>query len=225
MSEITIAIDGPAASGKSTTALGVALALGYRHLNSGLLYRAIAWAASEESWPSDDAGFDERLAELEVELERVKSGFRVLVDGVDPGSSLVSPGTLSRVSQVSARPAVREKVLGLLRAKGGGGGVVCDGRDIGTVVFPEAELKVFLVASAEERGRRRLLDQGLEPTEEAVREEAERLSARDALDSSRAVAPLRRAADAIELDTTEMSSTDVLGRIVSLARARESLFG
>jgi cytidylate kinase len=93
------------------------------------------------------------------------------------------------------------------------------------VVFPEAELKVFLVASAEERGRRRLLDQGLEPTEEAVREEAERLSARDELDSSRAVAPLRRATDAIELDTTEMSSTEVLGRIVSLARAKESVFG
>lgn len=225
MSEITIAIDGPAASGKSTTALRVALALGYTHLNSGLLYRAITWAALEESWPSDDAGFGERLAELEIELERIGSEFRVLVSGVDPGLSLASPGTLSRVSQVSARPAVREKVLGLLRAKGGCGGVVCDGRDIGTVVFPDAELKVFLVASAEERGRRRLLDQGLEPTEEAVREEAARLSARDALDSSRAVAPLRRAPDAIELDTTEMSASEVLRRIVSLARARKSFLG
>lgn len=225
MSEITIAIDGPAASGKSSTAARVARALGYIHLNSGLLYRAITWAALEEVWPSDDAGFDERLAGLEVELERVGPGFRVLVNGVDPGVSLVSPGTSSRVSQVSARRAVREKVLGLLEAEGGRGGVVCDGRDIGTVVFPDAELKVFLVASAEERGRRRLLDHDLEPTEEAVREEAERLSARDELDSSRAVAPLRRAPDAIELDTTEMSASEVVRRIVSLARDRESLLG
>ena len=225
MSEITIAIDGPAASGKSTTAARVARALGYSHLNSGLLYRAITWAALEEGWPSDEAGFDERLAELEVELERVGSGFRVLVNGVDPGVSLASPGTSSRVSQVSARRAVRERVLGLLKAEGGWRGVVCDGRDIGTVVFPDAELKVYLVASAEERGRRRLLDHGLEPTEEAVREEAERLSARDAFDSSRAVAPLRRAPDAIELDTTEMSAGEVLRRIVSLARDRESLLG
>jgi len=225
LSEITIAIDGPAASGKSTTAARVARALGYSHLNSGLLYRAITWAALEEEWPSDDAGFDERLAELEVDLERVGSGFRVLVNGVDPGASLVSPGTSSRVSPVSARRAVREKVLGLLKAERGRGGVVCDGRDIGTVVFPDAELKVFLVASAEERGKRRLLDHGLEPTEEAVREEAERLSARDALDSNRAVAPLRRAPDAIELDTTEMSANEVLRYIVSLARDRESVLG
>jgi len=99
---------------------------------------------------------------------------------------------------------------------------VCDGRDIGTVVFPTAELKVFLVASPEERARRRLLEQGIDPTTEAVREEAARLSARDTFDSGRAVAPLRRAADAIELDTTEMGASEVVQRIVSLALARES---
>ncbi len=225
MSGITIAIDGPAASGKSTTAARVARALGYCHLNSGLVYRAITWAALEEGWPSDEVGFNQRLAELWIELERAGSGYRVLVDRVDPGLNLVSPGTSARVSEISARQAVRDRVLSLIKAAGGHGGVVCDGRDIGTVVFPDAELKVFLVASAEERGRRRLLERGREPTEEAVREEAARLSARDKLDSSRAVAPLRRAADAIELDTTEMSATDVVGRIVSLARDRESAVG
>lgn len=225
MSDITIAIDGPAASGKSTTAARVAQALGYNHLNSGLLYRAITWAAIEEEWPLDEEGFDRRLAALDISLERFGAGFRVLVDEVDPGEGLVSPGISERVSEVAARPTVRRRVLGLLRAEGGQGRIVCDGRDIGTAVFPDAELKVFLVASAEERGRRRLLDHGLEPTDEAVRREAGRLSARDEADSSRAMAPLRRAEDAVELDTTSLSPLEVVDRIVSLARDRGARLG
>jgi cytidylate kinase len=222
---ITIAIDGPAASGKSTTAASVARSLGYNHLNSGLLYRAIAWEASQAQWPPDDAGFDRQLAELDLKLERMGLGYRVLVDGVDPGVSLVSPGMSVGASEISARPSVRRKVLGLLRAEGVRGGIVCDGRDIGTVVFPDSELKIFLVASAEERGRRRLLDHGFRPTEAKVRSEAERLSRRDAADSNRAVAPLRRAPDAIELDTSDMSARDVVDHIVSLARARSASIG
>lgn len=225
MSGITIAIDGPAASGKSTTAARVARTLGYSHLNSGLLYRAITWAALKDSWPDDDAGFARRLQELDLDLDRIGSGFRVRVDGRDPGDGLVSPSTSARVSEVSARKVVRDRVLELLRMEGGRGEIVCDGRDIGTVVFPDAELKVFLVASAVERGRRRLLDHGIEPTEEAVREEAERLQARDALDSGRAIAPLRKAEDAIALDTTEMSPLEVVERIVSLVREKGSLLG
>ena len=225
MSDITIAIDGPAASGKSTTAALVARALGYNHLNSGLLYRAVTWAARDEDWPSGEAGFNQRLAGLRLELERVGSGYRVLVNGADPGVNLVSPATSARVSEVSARPAVRDRVLGLLRAVGGRGGVVCDGRDIGTVVFPDAELKIFLVASAEERGRRRLLEHGIEATDEGVKREAARLAARDAADSSRSVAPLRQASDAVQVDTTEMGAGDVVRRIVSLARDRGAVLG
>lgn len=225
MTGITIAIDGPAASGKSTTAARVARALGYHHLNSGLLYRGITWAALEESWPSATRGFDRKLAGLDIVLERVGAGYRVLVNGADPGVNLVSPGTSARVSAVSARPSVRDRVLELLRAEGGRGGVVCDGRDIGTVVFPAAELKVFLVASVEERGRRRLLEHGIEPTEEAVRLEAERLGARDSADSSRPIAPLRAAPDAIRLDTTELSAGQVVQRIVALARERVAKLG
>ena len=225
MSGITIAIDGPAASGKSTTAAQVARSLGYSHLNSGLIYRAITWAALKDSWPEDDAGFGRRLEELDLGLERVGTGFRARVDGCDPAEGLVSPTTSSRVSEISARKAVRDRVLQMLRVEGGRGEIVCDGRDIGTVVFPDAELKVFLVASAVERGRRRLLDQGVEPTEEAVREEAERLEARDALDSGRAIAPLRKADDAIALDTTEMNPLEVVERIVSLARERGAPLG
>ncbi|NNK48637.1 MAG: (d)CMP kinase [Gemmatimonadetes bacterium] len=225
MTGITIAIDGPAASGKSTTAARVARALGYNHLNSGLLYRGITWAALEGAWPSDASGFERELSELSVGLDRIGAGYRVLVNGTDPGVNLVSPSTSSRVSDVSARPAVRDRVLELLRAEGGRGGVVCDGRDIGTVVFPEAELKVFLVASVEERGRRRLLDHGMDPTEKAVRLEAERLEARDSADSSRSVAPLRAAADAIRLDTTDLSAGQVVEQIVALARERGARLG
>ncbi|MBT8479786.1 MAG: (d)CMP kinase [Gemmatimonadetes bacterium] len=225
MTGITIAIDGPAASGKSTTAARVARALGYNHLNSGLLYRGITWAALEGAWPSDASGFDRELSELSVGLDRIGAGYRVLVNGTDPGVNLVSPSTSSRVSDVSARPAVRDRVLELLRAEGGRGEVVCDGRDIGTVVFPEAELKVFLVASVEDRGRRRLLDHGIDPTEKAVRLEAERLAARDSADSSRSVAPLRAAADAIRLDTTDLSAGQVVEQIVALARERGARLG
>lgn len=225
MNAITIAIDGPAASGKSTTAAKVARSLGYSHLNSGLLYRAVTWAAVEARWPADEVEFDRRLQELDLSLERQGPGYRVLVDGVDPGVHLASPRISAGASAISTRSSVRRRVLRLLRDEGGRGGVVCDGRDIGTVVFPEAELKIFLVASAEERGRRRLLDHGLEPTEAEVRREAEELSRRDAADSSRAVAPLRRAPDAIELDTTDMSAEEVVDQIVTLARARIAVSG
>ena len=225
MTDIIIAIDGPAASGKSTTAARVARALGYNHLNSGLLYRGITWAARVEGWPSAEAEFNRRLAELDLALERVGSGYRVLVNGADPGVNLVSPATSARVSEVSARPEVRDRVVDLLRAEGGSGGVVCDGRDIGTVVFPDADLKIFLVASADERGRRRLLDHGLEVSDEAVKEEAARLAARDAADSSRSVSPLRQAPDAIQVDTTEMDAGEVVRRIVSLARDRGATIG
>lgn len=225
MTDIIIAIDGPAASGKSTTAARVARALGYNHLNSGLLYRGITWAVIVEDWPSDEVEFNRILADLHLELERAGSGYRVLVNGADPGVKLVSPATSARVSDVSARPEVRDRVVNLLRAEGGCGGVVCDGRDIGTVVFPEAELKIFLLASAEERGRRRLLDHGHEVSDEAVKEEAARLAARDAADSSRSVSPLRQASDAVLVDTTEMDADEVVQRIVSMARDRGATIG
>lgn len=224
MSGITVAIDGPAASGKSTTAARVAEALGYQHLNSGLLYRAITWAVVTGALP-DDGDFAERLSEIDIRLERSGSGFRVVVDGVDPGADLISPSISARVSEVAARPPVRARVLDLLRGAGRDGRVVCDGRDIGTVVFPAAELKIFLVASPEERGKRRLLDLGLEPTSGAIEAEARRLAARDEADSSRALAPLREAEDAVRLDTTRMSPREVVLRILELAGARGAVVG
>jgi cytidylate kinase len=169
MRGITIAIDGPAASGKSTTAAAVAEALGYCHLNSGQLYRAITWASLRGAWNGSENRFRRELERLDLRLDRHTPGYRVLVNGRDIGEGLVSVETSSHVSAVSTRKSVRDKVLAMLRNEGGQGGVVCDGRDIGTVVFPDAELKVFLIASAEERGRRRLRDRGLELTPDGIR--------------------------------------------------------
>ena len=225
MSPITIAIDGPAASGKSSTARSVAERIGYCHLNSGLLYRAITWAGLEGGWLDDPDAFEREVAALDLGLVRQVPAFRVRIGDREPVSELTGPETSARVSAVSAEPVAREKVLGLLREEGREGGIVCDGRDIGTVVFPDAELKVYLLASARERARRRLLEWGAVPTDELVREEAARLSARDAADSSRAVAPLQKAEDAIEVDTTHLTPAEVVDLIVAAARRAQSDFG
>lgn len=216
---IIVAIDGPAASGKSTTATAVAGSLAYAHLNSGQLYRAITWAALRGGWmDATPETFLRRLGGLDLELVARTPDYRVLVDGSDPGPGLLAPETVEWVSRVAAMAPVRARVLELLRSEGDEGGVVCDGRDIGTVVFPDAELKVFLVASAAERGRRRLLDHGIEPTPERVEVEAHLLAARDDADSTRELSPLVRAADALEIDTTGQPFSDVVDRIVQLAR-------
>lgn len=220
MSGIRVAIDGPAASGKSTTASAVARRLGYCHLNSGALYRAITWAALRDGWIDDDARFPRSLRELDLRLERDPPGFIVRVADQDPGAGLVDPRTSARVSEVSARREVRTKVLDILRKAGREGGIVCDGRDIGTVVFPDAELKVFLVASAPERGRRRLQELGSPTDRASVEAEAGRLLARDEADSNRDLSPLRKASDAVEIDTTSLEPSEVVERIVLLARDR-----
>ena len=219
MNRITIAIDGPAASGKSTTARAVAERLGYAHLNSGLLYRAITWTALRDGWLSAETGFDEALGRLEISLVPTPPTFSVAVNGAGTGQELHSPQVAARVSAVASQPAVRAKILDLLQATETAG-VVCVGRDIGTVVFHDAELKVFLVASALERGRRRLLERDEQLTEENVRTETERLEARDEIDSTRSLAPLVRSPDAIEIDTTLLSPEEVISAIVALVEER-----
>ncbi|MFO7586731.1 MAG: (d)CMP kinase [Gemmatimonadota bacterium] len=217
---IVIAIDGPAASGKSTTARRVAERLGYSHLNSGLLYRAIAWVALRDAWPESPEGFDRELTRLGLELERRTPAAAVRVGGNEPGPELTSPETAVRASSVAARPSVREVVLHVLRAAGEGGGVVCDGRDIGTVVFPDARLKVFLVADPAERARRRLRDHGEEETPERLEREVRELVARDERDASRDLAPLRPADDSVRIDTTRLDPGRVVDEILALARSR-----
>ncbi len=212
-----MAIDGPAASGKSTTALRVSQRLGYSHLNSGLLYRTIAWVALRDGWIDAADRFAVELEELGLTMRRRPLGFLVRVNGEVPGAQIASPQTAVHASRVAARTDVRERVLAVLRAAGHEGGVVCDGRDIGTVVFPDAELKVFLIASAEERARRRFQEHGGVPDREQLAAEMKRLLERDARDSARDIAPLRRAPAAIEIDTTLLTPDEVVNNIVRLA--------
>jgi len=233
-----IAIDGPAASGKSSTAALVARRLGWAHLDSGALYRAITLGALDNLGEQGAAGWEQgagsreqwsaerivALAEdLPVRLVLVGDMFRPEVAGVDVAHAIRSERVTQRVSEIAAIPEVRHWVNVQQReaVQGHARGVVVDGRDIGTVVFPDAPLKVFLTASPEERARRRLAERGGGGGGEAeVRREAEVLAARDRADSTRAVAPLKAAADAVVLDTTRLSLEQQVQAVVALARER-----
>ncbi len=216
-----ITIDGPAGSGKSTTAMEVARRLGYRHLDSGALYRAITFALLERGVPEDRWP---RLAAAELDALEVR---------VDPDSPILdicmgsrrlrdelrSPKVTAHVSLVASLGCVREWLLDAQREAGSRGGLVAEGRDMGTVVFPDAEVKVYLVADLRERARRRLLQEGAGATEEkAVSAQAERLDRRDRFDSGREIAPLRKPPDAIVVDTTNLTFDQQVERIVSLVR-------
>ena len=219
---IIIALDGPAGSGKSSTAKAVAAELGYRHLDSGAFYRAITHAALRAGIPADrwESLTPAELDALDVHGRPNQTGYTLTVRGEDVSAAIRAPEVNAHVSQMAAVPAVRTWLMGALREAGAGGGLVADGRDIGTVVFPDAELKVFLVADPAERARRRLREHGVaQPSDDEVREEAARLQGRDEIDSTRAVAPLARAADAVELDTTRLEFSAQVAEIVRLARA------
>lgn len=212
-----IAVDGPAASGKSSTARSVARRLGFVHVNSGLLYRAITWWALDRGIAEDESSIEAAVSGLHVDLVPAHDGFDVSVAGTRPGSRLESSEVTARVSAVSTLPAVRDVVLARLRRAGRRHEIVCEGRDIGTEVFPDADLKVFLVADVGERARRRLLQRAVPFTEEDIEYEIQRIEARDRLDRSRPLSPLRRAPDAIEIDTTSMSPDRVVDAILEHA--------
>jgi len=234
-----IAIDGPAASGKSSTASLVARWLGWAHLDSGALYRAITLAVldnigergagSGSLWSAQQIV---ALAEgLPVRLVLVDHVFRPEVAGVDVAQAIRSERVTQRVSEVAAIPEVRHWVNVQQReaVQAHARGVVVDGRDIGTVVFPDAPLKVFLTASPEERARRRLAERrgggaagggGGGGGGDELRRETEVLAARDRADSTRVVAPLKAAADAVVLDTTRLSLEQQVQAVVTLARER-----
>ena len=220
---IIIALDGPAGSGKSSTAKAVAARLGYRHLDSGAFYRAITWAALQAGIHPDGWALltHDELDRMDVHGRPAERGYSLHVRGRDVSAEIRSPQVTAHVSQMAAIPAVREWLMDALREAGARGGLVADGRDIGTVVFPDAELKAYLIADAEERARRRLMEQGIAaPSLEEVRAEAARLQGRDALDSGRETAPLRQADDAVVIDTTGLGFDEQVERIVALARAR-----
>lgn len=225
-----IAIDGPSASGKSSTARAVAEALGFAHLDSGALYRGVTLVALREL-ARRAPGATDPLATLGPEailraaedrglmLQPDGAGFAAYLEGEPVDAEIRSPEVTASVSAISAVPVVREWVnshlRGLVRA---GRAVVIDGRDIGTVVFPDADLKIFLTASPEARAGRRISQRGGVVDDEAVAREAGMLAARDHADSSRAVAPLRAAPDAVLLDTTALGFREQVDRILELAR-------
>ncbi|HEX6941214.1 MAG TPA: (d)CMP kinase [Longimicrobiales bacterium] len=218
-----IAIDGPAGSGKSTTARAVARRLGFRHLDSGAFYRALTYAALRAGIPPErwDRLSPEELDAFDIHAEPADEGFRVCIGGDDATREIRSPEVNAHVSRMARVPAVREWLLGRLREAARGVDLVADGRDIGTVVFPHAELKVFLSADIAVRARRRLADHGVtDPDEEQLAAEIERLRERDRMDTQREVAPLRKAEDAVPIDTTSLTFDEQVERIVRLAEER-----
>lgn len=215
-----VAIDGPVASGKTVAARALAAALGHLYLDTGAMYRAAAYLALHNGVDLDN----ERaiLALLEhhrirlVTDEQANAGYRVEIDGVDTGMKLFDPEVSSAVSTVAALPGVRTALVIEQRAISHEGPVVMAGRDIGTVVLPEARFKFFLTASVDERADRRareFAERGLNVGIDEVREQIEE---RDRLDQNRAVAPLRAAEDAIRIDSTALQATDVLARMQAI---------
>jgi cytidylate kinase len=209
---MVIAIDGPAGAGKSTVARGVAEALGFTYLDSGAMYRAVALAALGAGIDPDDG---EALGELARRLDLRLAGGRVELDGEDVTAAIREPEATEAASRVSVHPQVREAMVGLQRQLIEGGRYVAEGRDIGTVVSPDAPLKVFLTASHEERARRRAAQTG-EPIETVLASQYER----DMRDRERDHGALRVADDAVEVDTTGLDVDGVVSGIVDLARER-----
>lgn len=212
-----VAIDGPAASGKSSTANRVARRLGLVHIDSGALYRTATWVAIRDDL-SDPARIAMALDESDLSLVRTGSSATVHLAGGSMEPDIRTAEVTERVSEVSAMPVVRDWVNRRLRAAvTEWGGAVMDGRDIGTVVFPDATLKVFLTATPAARAIRRLRQAGAPVPPEEVAREASRLGERDRLDAGRAVAPLLAAEDARRLDTTELTLDQQVDRIVAWA--------
>ena len=209
---MVIAIDGPAGAGKSTVARAVAAEIGFTYLDSGAMYRCVALAALEVGLDLDDA---EALGELAEGLEIGFEGRQVLLGHRDVSSEVRTPEVTAAASRVSVHPRVRKAMVARQRALVEAGNYVAEGRDIGTVVSPEAPLKVFLTASDEERARRRAAETG-----EDFASVLDAQRRRDARDTEREHGALRPAADAVELDTTGLSLQDVVARVVALAHER-----
>jgi cytidylate kinase len=202
-----VAIDGPAGAGKSSVARAVAAELGFTYLDSGAMYRGVALAAARRGQSPAQAA-----EQIEIEL-----GDRVLVDGKDVTEAIRAPEISEAASRVAADPEVRAAMVVQQRRLLGRGDWVAEGRDIGTVVAPEAEVKVFLTASAQERARRRAAELGADPATVLAE-----LVIRDQRDISREHSPLARAPDAVELDTTGLTLEQVAQRVVDLVRSRTS---
>jgi cytidylate kinase len=217
--KLIIAIDGPAGAGKSTIASRLARKLGYVNLESGAMYRALALQAIEKDASFDDEATLVKLAEeSRIQLEPTRDGNRTLLNGHDVSARIRERDVTEAASRVSVHPGVRAWMVAHQREMGVGGGVVMEGRDIGTKVFPDADLKIFLDADPVVREQRRMEQQKIKG--EVGAKVAAELRERDHRDRTRAVSPLMAAADAVVIDSTKLSEDEVLARVEELARKK-----
>ena len=215
---LIVAIDGPSGAGKGTVARAVAARLGYRHVDTGAMYRAVAWRALHDGVAVTDEAAVAAIGERATfDLEHG----RIAIDGHDVAAAIRTPEIDTAAAAVARHPAVRRVLVARQRALGEHGGVVMEGRDIGTVVFPDADLKIYLDASPEERARRRATDPAHAASKSTILTEvATALAERDRSDSTRAASPLAVAADAVVIDTTGVEIADVIDRVTALVNAK-----
>lgn len=212
-----IAIDGPSGAGKGTVARDVARALQYRHVDTGAMYRAVAWAALERHLPLDS---DAEVAALAERSEIVIEPARIAIDGVDVTQAIRTPRIDRAAAMVARLPGVRAVLVARQRVLGGSGRIVMEGRDIGTTVFPDADVKVYLDADPAERARRRAQDPAHQVQGATIAAVATAIDERDAIDRGRPTSPLAAAADAIHLDTTHLSIEEVVDRVLAIVRRK-----
>ncbi|MQA78964.1 MAG: (d)CMP kinase [Streptosporangiales bacterium] len=218
-SHVVIAVDGPSGSGKSSVARGVASKLGYRYLDTGAMYRAMTWWMLDRAIPVDDPAAVAAATDHPVlEVTADPANPSITVDGVDVAEEIRTREVTNAVSAVSAVPEVRRRLVALQRALIGNGAIVVEGRDIGTVVAPNATVKVFLVADEGTRAARRTDDVHAR-LGTAVEVTQADLARRDRLDSTRAASPLTKAGDAVEIDSTALGLEEVIDRVLSLVHA------
>jgi CMP/dCMP kinase len=215
MKRLIIAIDGPSGAGKGTVARAIASALGYRHVDSGAMYRAVGWQALHEGIAlEDEAGVAGVAGRVRIEM----IGTTTSVDGVDVTRAIRTPAIDRAAASVARLPAVRTILVARQRELAADGGIVMEGRDIGTVVFPQADVKIYLDASAEERARRRAHDPAHHGGPEKLADVATLLTERDRLDTTRAASPLYAAADAVVVDTTGKQVDEVVAEVMAIVR-------
>jgi cytidylate kinase len=224
---LIIAIDGPAGAGKSTVAKRVAKELGYTYMDTGAMYRAFAWKVAQRGVDvEDEAKLRAALGGTNIELLEDQGNPKVLLDGRDVTAEIRTPELSQSASKISALPAVRARMVELQRAMGARGGVVAEGRDIGTVVFPGAEVKIFLTAGPAERARRRFAELGGGGNEITLDATLAEMEQRDRRDSERAVAPLKQADDAVAVDSTGSRVDQVVERIMQeIEKAKKRISG
>ncbi len=218
---LIIAIDGPSGAGKSTITRLLAQRLGYLNIDTGAMYRALALFVQRAGVPlADDEALARVCSGVTIAFERNNGGYRIIANGEDVSAAIRTPEISRLTSKLSARKVVRDILTRLQREMGKSGGVVLEGRDIGTVVFPDADVKFFLTASPEERGRRRYLELQAKGEDISLERTIAEVVARDEQDANRALAPLVRAADAIDIDSTGCSIEEVLSLMETVVREK-----